>query len=127
MILVFLYFTTSKFDQFTRKLNSFSTSFATRSLNAISFNEPVVNCITSPPPADIQGNNKAPLAIGITLFISFNESQSYYSNDLYFGPFPLFRTYSHLESVCIHYKLTLIHDHIYKDPCKYPPSIVINL
>lgn len=46
MILVFLlYFTPSKFDQFTRKLNSFSTSFATRTLNAISFNEPVVNCV----------------------------------------------------------------------------------
>jgi hypothetical protein len=59
MILVFLYFTTSKFDQFTRKLNRFSTSFATRILNAISFNEPVVNCVTSPPSAETKQSHSA--------------------------------------------------------------------
>ena len=63
----------------------------------------------------------------ITLFSSFHESQSYYSNNLFFGAFHPFRTYSHSESVCIQYKLTLIHDRIYKGPCKYPLSVGINL
>ena len=63
----------------------------------------------------------------ITLFSSFHESQSYYSNNLFFVALHPFRTYSHSESACIQYKLTLIHDRIYKGPCKYSLSVGINL
>ena len=79
MILVFLYFITSKFDQFTRKLNSFQYLMQLWTLNAISFNEPVVNCVTSPPSAEKKSHSvcshyETEEAVKITMLICTSSS-----------------------------------------------------